>query len=757
MPKVYDQQISWQAPATQKMQYDKLQDFITPALQNVTKASQNATDLMVEIGDKRAAGELEQAAKDAAFDIENWQDFSEPEKTQDKMVESAMAKYDAVMANLDPSTRRRMDMYNPKAREIYEVKAKEKAADVSYNYAYKAIDANMDNDIGRMIEEKAPQGYQSVNAEVDAYLQKLKPQLRPADYVVAEHKAKRGAELGLGDWYIANNMLDKALTHFQNDKASGDIDEVTRAHRIKTIKSAMNSAGSEKGVGQNIVDASVRNLHYNIYDAYALAGEIARSVYTGSSVSPATQAILDTGLPVVKGLTWKQFDELDQTKKQELISDLLKTAEKNTLLQQEANQAFVGISSEWQNLTDDNGNVKKGADFTTLISMAENFRDNGFDMVLMNSGSPFASDWKKISAQIDLRNGLVKDSFDYQNKNMSDIQNNPEFAQFQNMEVPKSAAEAKQWNTEQQIEINQQVGRAKNSVGLMTKAAGMARIFGKEPKRVPGDNTYRSRLDDIYDYLENKRAMGMSEGDLLQIGRIAYNTSQGTGMALPRCSTKISPEVYVKCAKESGYLAQDNRTSYNPGLNRYFHALTHRMRISEGVPTYEDGTYGDVIQIVGNMINVLSTDPSYRQDWNMRRAYTSSEITHAMNRTNAVFRDKLGEVADYTNNNNIISRDGSDYDINWDPVNPTPETNIDINGSALKQIVLEFNKQLNYVTGNGETWNNAEVNNFSLELRSAISGKQGVKIKDSDSDSDVKELLGKERIEAYERVKGSKE
>lgn len=143
MPRVYDQQISWQPTGTQKMQYDKLQDYISPALDNAARAAENVQQAIVEMQDKEVADAAAEVAQKQADIINNFDEFS-LQDPQGEMVNRSMKEWDKFMADMPVAARRRFDRNNPKAREIFKLKTEEAATKRAREYttAKKKADVN---------------------------------------------------------------------------------------------------------------------------------------------------------------------------------------------------------------------------------------------------------------------------------------------------------------------------------------------------------------------------------------------------------------------------------------------------------------------------------------------------------------------------------------------------------------------------------------------------------------------------------------
>lgn len=456
MPKVYEQQITAQAAGGSRVKYDKIQDYITPALDNANKATQNAMDAMRKIGDSRAASELEKAARDAASEIENWSDFSKPEKTIDDMMSAGMKKYDDVMSKLDSSTRNRISMYNPKSREIFELKVQEQANRAAFDYSYKNSMANLDLDVGNLITESDPEDPMSVIASMKTFLERAKKTMRPADYLAYEKAVKSTTEEGLVEWYIAHGDLLAAYNSAINDSITGDVSETTRARWVKSIENMMDSASKSSNATWNKM---------NYLDVHtANGGSIEKGLLTMSMLSE--YAVSGTALPadlqkkygdevLAGGKTYNELMQMPRSQRVAIIEDNNKAVAKGVQEQALVRRSFLSLQDEFINITDDPGTsgeprkLKEKADISRLKDLYREYNEKGFGQLLMvlPNNSDMTSSYLQIMDIVGGEQEVQVLALNEAGINMSFAYGDPSVAKLFDFSLPSTKEQAKLFNT----------------------------------------------------------------------------------------------------------------------------------------------------------------------------------------------------------------------------------------------------------------------------------------------------------------------
>lgn len=491
MPKVYEQQITAQAAGGGRVKYDKIQDFITPALENANKATQNAMDAMRKIGDSRAASELDKAAKDAASEIENWSDFSKPENTISDMMSAGMKKYDDAMSKLDSSTRNRISMYNPKSREIFELKVQEQANKTVFDYSFKQSMQSIDHDVGRMITETATGNLAEdpflVKSKMLAHLELKKSTMRPADYLVYEQAVKSATEQGLVEWYIAQGYLEMAKAVAQTDAITGDVSEVTRARWVKSIDKLM--APSGKGASEG--DGSSEDKE-NFLDYYTSAKEVdkdgMRVVEPGGSADEglarmgALSAYAESGtqLPedlqqyadvvLAGGKTYNELMKLPLSKRVEILHANNERTIKAANAKEVVRTEFWPLENEFDDITDDEGVLKEGADISRLKSLVDKYDERGLGDLLL--AWPENADMKRqynaIKTLISKERSAQGLALSQIGTNMSFAVNNPHMDGF--FDAPATKEQAKVFNTPERAQKLALTRRADGAIKALNMA-----------------------------------------------------------------------------------------------------------------------------------------------------------------------------------------------------------------------------------------------------------------------------------------------
>ena len=758
MPKVYEQQVSWQATNTQKMRYDALQDFISPALERANQSTQQAMEALRQIGDKQAASELEQAARDSAAEIENWQDFSEPEKTQDKMVASAMEKYDKVMASLDPATRNRINMYNPKSREIYELKAKEKASDVSYDYAYKEAVTNLDSDVGRLINESNPENPETVKAAVDNHLDKMRQTMRPRDFLTYSKSVKSTAEKGLVDWYVAHGDLNKALATMENDKYTGDVNESIRASYIKAIKKAQKDGEDTDVEGANMVDTLVHMRQSPQY-AYAVMSELTSSIEQG--YEPNKELIEKYGnLPLAGGYSYYQLMNMDYTKAVGIIDKNAKAAGKSMAFQSEARMAFVPLMTEWARITKTDTETKKtvvkdGADINQLKSMYNNFVQHGYDRLLNTTqNSDLVKTLDEISDVVNKEKTAQSMAFDMIGQNMSSVFNSPTFSQ--RFSVPQTPEEANNWND---LEKQQQVLNTQKALSVAgaydSIHSSLARRVLDSTNKSKGTKKYEDMRSDLKQMLQNKE---ITEQRYKELSNYLYGLSEGkASVAFPCLTPDTSTRAWNQCMANYGFGSVNDSAEYNKQLDRGMHETSAWLR-DNSIRKYDSGTVGDIYQVLLSEINMALKIPGNAQYYGVQNpgVFTGTFMATIMSDLESKRLGELDNLVDLTNNSNLYEEKGGEYEnISWDPANPSPEVATDITKSKQYQLIGDIEEAFSLRLGTNIKFNEDQKKKLAIEIRQISSGKRRSVSSDT-SEADRKQLTNSRVYETTKMLLGAK-
>ena len=135
MAKIYEAQIQWQSPAAHRFQAQPLEDYISSGLENVSKAANIASEGIQKLRDQDAAAAMKAAGTAAQDYIDNFEDFS-GDNYMGVMEANAMKFWDEAYAQLDEPTKRRFDMNNPRARDIFNLKVHEGAVEKTFDHQH---------------------------------------------------------------------------------------------------------------------------------------------------------------------------------------------------------------------------------------------------------------------------------------------------------------------------------------------------------------------------------------------------------------------------------------------------------------------------------------------------------------------------------------------------------------------------------------------------------------------------------------------
>lgn len=757
MPKVYEQQITAQAAGGSRVKYDKIQDYITPALENANKATQNAMDAMRKIGDSRAASELEKAARDAASEIENWSDFSKPEKTIGDMMSSGMKKYDDVMSKLDSSTRNRISMYNPKSREIFELKVQEQANKAVFDYSYKNSMANLDLDVGNLITESNPEDPMSVIASMDAFLEQAKNTMRPADYLVYKNSVKSATEEGLVEWYIAHGNLLAAKRAAMDDNVTGDVSETTRARWLKSIKSMEDSAN--KGSSATWKEMNYLDVHT------ANGGSVEEGLLRMSKLSE--YAVSGTALPahlqkyanevLAGGKTYNELMQMPRSQRVAIIGDNNTAVTKGVQEQELVRRSFLSMQDEFINITDDPDTsgeprkLKEKADISRLKDLYREYNEKGFGellMVLPNNG-----DMVPLYLQImDIVGGEQAAqvlALDEAGINMSFAYGDPSVGNLLDFSLPSTKEQAKLFNTpeyEQRMSLVKEGNRVVDALNAMPyDSMGLAelpkemslapmeayvdpdevmklgtldaqtrylneRLSAKEivgmfaPEEIDDKTLRYTRAEVIQNKLDKALKQGqMTKQRHAELSRYIYDLSEGNATHTFPClfpDSKMPLSVWNQCLASHGLGQIKNVATYDAKIDEGLHNMSSLLRRST-ITKYKSGEVGDVAQIITAFIQDSAMLPGNSEEFGIPSAYAAALTPELMAE---VYNDveahyaKTGELhnlVDLTNSSKIYARKGGEVDgKTWNPANPSPETTFDLSKSKQYEILGVFEQAL---------------------------------------------------------------
>lgn len=277
MAKIYDAQIQWQAPSGHRFQAQPLEDYISAGLANVSRAAGEASEGIQKLHDQDAAALMEKADKESKKFVEDFEDFS-GDNYMGKMEAGAMKFWDDAYAQLDEPTKRRFDMYNPKAREIFEVKTKKAAVEKTFSHqhdqykrrvpimASQIVALGDPNLIKKALAAKINELSETSNmraGDLEEIIDSLR--LEVADGAIAQAIGEGRLE----DAAALNNDLDFSSAITPTKRASNN---VTIQNTLNEQQKAKKEVTEDKK-RQAIVDSMTAGA-VNLYDAmYAFAGQ----------------------------------------------------------------------------------------------------------------------------------------------------------------------------------------------------------------------------------------------------------------------------------------------------------------------------------------------------------------------------------------------------------------------------------------------------------------------------------------------------
>ena len=276
MAKIYDAQIQWQSPSGHRFQAQPLEDYISAGLAEVSKAAGQASEGIQRLHDIDATERMKQAGVEAANYIDNFEDFS-GDNYMEKMQANAMQIWDDAYSQLDEPTKRRFEMNNPKARDIFEFTVSKSAVEKTFNHQATQYTRQIPSIANQIVELKDPNLIKkALQEKVFELTEKSGMRADDAEKVVdtlqltvAEGAIRQAIGEGrLSDAAALNNDLEFAFPLTPDKRAQNNV----------LIQNALNEKEKEKKAltedkkRQAVVDAlSLSSVH--LYDEmYARAG-----------------------------------------------------------------------------------------------------------------------------------------------------------------------------------------------------------------------------------------------------------------------------------------------------------------------------------------------------------------------------------------------------------------------------------------------------------------------------------------------------
>lgn len=237
MAEIYRSQIQWKSPEAREFQARKIDDYISGPMAQLGQVANAASGAMAKIKDQDAANKMKLAGQEAQFYIDNFEDFS-GENYMGKMESEAMAIWDNAFNSLDDDTRARFEMYNPKAREIFNLKVGEAATNKTFEHVYTQWDRRVPMIASQITSLDDPESIKfSLEAEVDKILNESG--MRAADAEKVIDKLRKEVSQGAISQMIGEQRYEEA-TALNNDlEFSALLGPVDRAKNNMAIQKAL--------------------------------------------------------------------------------------------------------------------------------------------------------------------------------------------------------------------------------------------------------------------------------------------------------------------------------------------------------------------------------------------------------------------------------------------------------------------------------------------------------------------------------------
>ena len=338
MPKVYDQQISWQPTGTQKMQYDRLQDLISPAMENAARAADNVQQAIVSIQDKQVADAADALAQKQADIINNFDEFSLKDP-QGEMVNRSMKEWDKFIAEMPIEARRRFERNNPKAREIFELKTTEAATKRARNYATKQAKADVPR-VAQDIIARSGGNPKKIQELVQQKYAEMSRTMTPEDAIDYQNVLGPAVQQGAIDDAISHGNLAQAMALNDRREFTVNLTPEQVAKNRMTIQRLMDKddkdgdgsgSGSGKSKGPSLYDNLVMGQQKEGYNAdtagaAARATNVYNTIASGAAKETLNRMGIDDNTIIAGGKTLAEIYNMYPAQRQKLMEDAKKAA-----------------------------------------------------------------------------------------------------------------------------------------------------------------------------------------------------------------------------------------------------------------------------------------------------------------------------------------------------------------------------------------------------------------------------------------------
>lgn len=719
MPRVYDQQIAWQPTGTQKMQYDRLQDFITPAMENAARAADNIQQAIVSIQDKQVADAADALAQKQADIINNFDEFSLKDP-QGEMVNRSMKEWDKFMAEMPVEARRRFERNNPKAREIFELKTTEAATKRARNYANAQAKADVPRVAQDVIARSGgdPRKIQLFMQQKEAEMSKS---MTPEDFIEYQKTLGYAVQQGAIDDAISHGNLAQAMALNDRREFTKNLTPEQVAKNRMTIQRLMDKeekdedgSGSGKSKGPSYYDNLVMTQQKEGYNADT-AGAAARAtnVYNAISGGASKETInrmgIDDNTIIANGKTLAEIYNMYPAQRQKLMEDAKKAAVlSNSPASTEAMSYVNRISAtmtEVETAKDVSEKLKAQEELDGLVLDA---MSNGYEDIIEHAvPESFKKTWNDSKASVLARTDQMNQTMesaskvygysraDFGDNKLYDVDTYNATGVMPLPHTPASEAEAildtAKWTgkmSKADLIVPQKVDKAIADTRLLGSYRDFPRVLAAEQTgQAPAGfaEQYESEVKDI----EN----GVT----------------------PMClTTGVTYKEYEDCLRKNGWSPKYKQgAEYDPDKRRVVTLAASGRVYGRGQKDadYNEGTYAWALDAIDGFIwNEVVKNEVYAQESGL----TNLPLP-VLNSTARQFRQQLrttGKFDEYV--------DTSHFDDNgFDPFNPNakPECATDIKKSALYDFV---NTRIVSLGGKADT---PQAEKIAEYLRGAIKGR----------------------------------
>lgn len=318
MPAIKNAQIQWNAPQTHKFSADKLNDYITQGLDNLSRVAGETAETTAKFLDEEIAAQMRKVATDAARAISEENDFDGDYSSLNKKI---MDNWDKAFSQFDSATQTRFNRNNPRARDIFELKIGEEI--VKKERAQQAAtirDLKIPSWTSEVMLAKGSTPEETMRIQNELQ-QKYNRQIESynLDVTVANQlKARLANNLDIArvtSW-LANNELDTMYKALNDKNQLTTFDAATRAAYLERWKSRSEQLLLEEEQRKKAIAEAEANgtgptaslaaeIHKKLIDAneFDAAAKFEQDFYTGKDVpylddNGNIQYISNTGLDI---------------------------------------------------------------------------------------------------------------------------------------------------------------------------------------------------------------------------------------------------------------------------------------------------------------------------------------------------------------------------------------------------------------------------------------------------------------------------